>query len=115
MNNIHDYYRLPGVITEIKKYSDFIHWLTNDIRAIYQVVQSIIVHDSWLGAYGIDSNKRHFRNVNITYTEDILDKAVELDEIAELCLDADASFNQIKDTYESNKDLQVPEEIIGRQ
>lgn len=77
MNNL-EYYRRPAKITNIKKYADFINWLSNDIRVIFQTVQGLLVHGSWLKFYGVSTND-HEELFNI-YIEEILDKALELDD-----------------------------------
>lgn len=73
------YYRTPGVITTLTKYKEFLEWLTDDIRAIVQVVQGLIVHDLWLERYGTALRKEQCCDVNIAYMEDLLDKAMSLD------------------------------------
>lgn len=78
-NDVLNYYREPGEITRLNKYSDFIRWLPDDIGAVYQVVQGLIVHDSWVGYYGSEYLKDHEYPQNTAYMEDLLDKALELD------------------------------------
>jgi hypothetical protein len=74
-----DYFREPGDITRIEKHLDFISWLTDDVRAIYHVVQGILVHDNWLEHYGISLQPEQIYVQNNSNMEDLLDKAVELD------------------------------------
>ena len=79
MSDVLNYYREPGVITRLDKYKDFIEWLTDDPNAICQVVQGLIVHDSWVALYGQDYNKSHEYPQHMAYMEDLMDKALELD------------------------------------
>lgn len=74
-----EYYNKPGEITNIDKYKTFIKWLAADPSAIYQVVQGLIVHDSWIGDYGESYNKTHEYSQKTVYMEDLLDKALEID------------------------------------
>jgi len=74
-----DYYRTTGNITKLDKYVNFLSWLTDDPRAIYQVVQGLLVHDLWAGNFGISLNEKQVYQQNIAYMEDLLDKAIELD------------------------------------
>jgi hypothetical protein len=79
MNEILEYYRQPGIVTKIDKYSDFTQWLTADPEAICQVAQGLIIHDSWLDKYGIEFKKENFYPQKTAFMQDILDKALELD------------------------------------
>lgn len=79
MTNVLKYYSVPGDITCLDKYKDFTEWLADDPNSIYQVVQGLIVHDMWVGQYGEDYIKDHEYSQKIAYMEDLLDKAIELD------------------------------------
>ena len=79
MNEILEYYRQPGIITKLDKYNDFTQWLTADPGAICQVAQGLIIHDSWLDKYGIEFKKENFYPQKTAFMQDILDKALELD------------------------------------
>jgi hypothetical protein len=72
------YYANAGPVTDIEKYREFVDWLTDDVRAIFQVVQGILVHDGWLKAYGIEFNDAQRYDFNSLTMETVLDKAVEL-------------------------------------
>ena len=74
-----DYYQEPEGITSIEKHLDFVRWLTNDVRAICQVVQGILVHDNWLHHYGLSLRPEQIYDQSSSYMQDLLDKAVELD------------------------------------
>jgi Transglutaminase-like superfamily len=73
------YYSNPGEITQLKKYQDFIDWLTDDPESIAQVVQGLLVHDMWIGQYGETYNQAHAYPQKIAYMEDLLDKSLEID------------------------------------
>ncbi|OPJ56166.1 transglutaminase-like domain-containing protein [Clostridium oryzae] len=74
-----EYYSKPGAITNLDKYKTFTDWLTNNPTAIYQVVQGLIVHDSWVGDYGESYNENHEYSQKTAYMEDLLDKILEID------------------------------------
>ncbi len=74
------YYATPSDITSIAKHAPFVDWLTDDVRAIVQVVQGILIHDSWLDAYGATFNDDQRYDQNGLLMETLLDKAVELDD-----------------------------------
>jgi hypothetical protein len=73
------YYTEPGAITRLERYSQFLDWLTDDLHAIYQVVQGLLVHDSWIESYGVPLDWSHSYDTRIAYMEDLLDKALQLD------------------------------------
>jgi hypothetical protein len=73
------YYSEPSSITDIHKYGEFVDWLTDDVRAIAQVVQGILIHDAWLERYGTHYRDEQTCPGSIAYMEDILEKAYELD------------------------------------
>ena len=79
MSDVLEYYSEPGVITHLEKHKTFTEWLTSDPNAIYQVVQGLIMHDSWLIQYGENYIKAHEYSQKTAYMEDLLDKALELD------------------------------------
>ncbi len=74
-----DYYREPGAITRLDRYSDFLNWLTDDARAICQVVQGLLVHDGWIRRYGFPFNHGQKYETKFASMEDLLDKAAQLD------------------------------------
>jgi hypothetical protein len=73
------YYAEPGILTRLDRYRPFIDWLTDDVRAICQVVQGILIHDSWIEQYGAPLDWSHSYDSKIAYMEDLLDKALHLD------------------------------------
>lgn len=73
------YYSEPGKITDLSKHKAFTTWLTADPSAIYQVVQGLIVHDLWVEQYGESYIKAHEYPQKTAYMEDLLDKALALD------------------------------------
>ncbi len=79
MSDILNYYKEPGLITRLDKYKYFTDWLTDNPNAICQVVQGLLLHDSWVSMYGEDYIKSHEYGQKTAYMEDILDKALELD------------------------------------
>lgn len=74
-----DYYTEPGAITRLNKYSQFLDWLVDDVRSISQVVQGILIHDSWIEQCGAPLDWSHSYDTQTAYMEDLLDKALQLD------------------------------------
>lgn len=74
-----DFYTTPGQVTDLSPYADFVVWLTDDIRAITQVVQGLLIHDLWLPSYGIAMRREQVYDARIAYMTDLLDKALALD------------------------------------
>jgi hypothetical protein len=79
MSDLLKYYSKPGGITCLDKHRAFTEWLTDDPGTIYQVVQGLIVHDSWIKLYGENYTTAHEYPQKTAYMEDLLDKALEID------------------------------------
>ena len=77
-----NYYSTPGNITKLNKYADFLSWLSDDPRVIFQVVQGLLIHDLWVKNFDIELNKKQMNEQNIAYMEDLLDKALELSSLS---------------------------------
>ena len=73
------YYADPGPITDIEKVRGFVDWLTDDVRAIFQVVQGVLIHDGWVKSYGVEFNDKQRYDFTGLGMERLLDKAIELD------------------------------------
>lgn len=78
-NEMFDYYGKPGEITRLDRFKSFVEWMPDEPGAIYQIVQGLIVHDMWVGQYGMKYDKSHEYPQKTAYMEDLLDKALELD------------------------------------
>ncbi len=74
-----NYYRKPGKITDLNRYKEFTDWMAGDPEAIYQIVNGLIVHDMWVERYGEEYITAHEYPQNTAYMEDLLEKALELD------------------------------------
>lgn len=77
--NILEYYKKPEKITNINKYTNFIEWLSDDIRVIFQTVQGLLIHGAWLNFYGVNMNDYKYKDFYNIYIEEIIDKVLELD------------------------------------
>lgn len=69
-----EFYRTPGRMTSLSKHLDWVRWLTDDVRAVCQVVQGLLIHDSWVGEYGTDLDRGRLVDPYVTASE-ILDMA----------------------------------------
>lgn len=78
-SDVLNYYSAPGPITGLEKHKDLTGWLPADATALYQVAQGLIVHDMWVGSYGIEYNKENEYPQRTAWMADLLDKALELD------------------------------------
>jgi len=74
------YYSEPGRMTDLANNHDLVHWLTDDVRAITQVVQGLIVHDGWITRYGTDLDRRKLVGPSVT-AEGILSLAASISPI----------------------------------
>lgn len=75
-----EYYREPGDITTLAENAKFVDWLTEDVRAITQVVQGLLIHDAWLKAYDASFNDKQRYDQETLRMDDVLNKAKKLDE-----------------------------------
>lgn len=80
MSKILNYYKEPAAITNLKKYKEFTDFLPSDPGAVCQVVQGLLVHDMWVTQYGENYNSAHEYPQKMAYMEDILTKALEIDQ-----------------------------------
>ena len=74
-----DYYAEAGEVTDLSRHAEFVAWLTDDIRALTQVVQGLLIHDGWLSGYETLRRPEQLYETKIAFAADLLDKAIELD------------------------------------
>jgi hypothetical protein len=72
------YYAEPDKLTDLSDFKDFTDWLSPDPRVIFQVAQGLIVHDMWLGRYGIKDRPEQWRNVCTLSASDMLTQVASL-------------------------------------
>jgi len=77
--DILDFYATPTETTRLGKHVHLAAWLTDDVRALFQVVQGLIVHDRWLERYGTAETAAQHYPGHIAFAEDLLDRAFVLD------------------------------------
>jgi hypothetical protein len=73
-----DYYKQPGILTDLASFTEFTNWLSPDPRVIFQVAQGLIIHDAWVERYGITTTSRQRRDKCTVSASDILTKVSEL-------------------------------------
>jgi hypothetical protein len=78
-NNILEYYKNTSGITSIGKYTEFINWLSDDIRVIFQTVQGLLIHGAWLNFYEVSADDYKFKEFHNIYIQELIDKVLELD------------------------------------
>ena len=72
------FYSTPGPITDIRRHEAQLDGIPDDIRAIFQVVQGVIVHDMWLGRYGVEANPGQMWSGTFIDMDRLLDRIEEL-------------------------------------
>jgi hypothetical protein len=77
-----DYYAQPDTLTDLSDFKDFTDWLSPDPRVIFQVAQGLIVHDMWLGRYGIKDRPEQWRNVCTPSANDMLKQVSSLRKVS---------------------------------
>jgi hypothetical protein len=74
-----DYYAESGEVTDLSRHAELVAWLTDDIRALTQVVQGLLIHDGWLTSYETPRRPEQLYDTQIAFAADLLDKAIQLD------------------------------------
>ena len=72
------YYVAPGQITNLKSHDGFIDWLTDEVSAIFRVVQGLLIHDGWMPSYGASFNDQQRYDLDTLRMDALLDKALDL-------------------------------------
>jgi hypothetical protein len=72
------FYSASGEITDINKHDSLLKRIPDDIRAVFQVVQGLIVHDMWLKRYGLEINERQMWSGKFIDMNRLLEKILEL-------------------------------------
>jgi hypothetical protein len=73
------YYAESGEVTDLSHHAEFVGWLTDDIRALNQVVQGLLIHEGWLSSYETPRRPEQLYDTQIAFAADLLDKAIQLD------------------------------------
>ncbi len=74
-----DYYKKFGQITNIEKFEKFTNWLSPNVRMIFQIVQGLILHDLWPKRYGLLTKDIPNRDYKISNMSSILSKVLKVD------------------------------------
>lgn len=75
-----EYYKSPGILTNLTSFKSFTDWLSPDPRVIFQVTQGLIIHDSWIKRYGVRMTPNQQRNKCTINASDILTQVAKLRE-----------------------------------
>ncbi len=70
----------PGVMTSAGKYSGRLDGLPGDAAGIARVVQGLLIHEFWAGAYGVTLAEQDRDRVNLRRVEQVLDAVVSRDD-----------------------------------
>ena len=70
----------PGVMTAAGKYADLVDGLPADAAGIARVVQGLLIHEFWAGAYGVTLAEPDRDRVNLRRVEQVLEAVTELDD-----------------------------------
>jgi len=73
-----EYYAVSGEVTDLKAHEGFVDWLTDDVSAVFRVVQGLVIHDGWMPSYGVEFNDRQRYDFNTLRMDALLEKALRL-------------------------------------
>jgi hypothetical protein len=68
-----------GVMTSPGKYAELFDGLPADVSALVRVVQGLMIHEFWVGAYGVTLTDAERETVNLRRVEDLLGAIVSRD------------------------------------
>jgi hypothetical protein len=69
----------PGVMTSPGKYAELFDGLPADVSALVRVVQGLMIHEFWVGAYGVTLTDAERETVHLRRAEDLLGAIVSRD------------------------------------
>jgi len=70
----------PGVLTSPGKHASLFESLPADPAGVARVVQGLLIHEFWVGEYGVTLAEQDRDRVNLRRVEDVLDAIVSLDD-----------------------------------
>ena len=70
----------PGVMTDAGKYASLFDGLPGDVAGVGRVVQGLLIHEYWAGAYGVELTEEDRDRVNLRRIEDVLAAIVAADD-----------------------------------
>ena len=73
-----EYYGTPNEVTDLGAHKEFTDWLTDDVSAVFRVVQGLLIHDAWMPAYGAKFNNEQRYDFETIRMDALLEKALEL-------------------------------------
>jgi hypothetical protein len=77
--NLLAFYTEQGSLTELGRHASLADSLPTDVGELVRIIQGILIHDRWLGRYGVDVPRERLQELNLRFVESILDRALELD------------------------------------
>ncbi len=80
MTTVLDYYKQPGMMTNITERAYLLGDLPAGVPELCKVVQGIMLHVFWAEAYGVKLTEDRKEEVNLRRVEDMLARIAELDE-----------------------------------
>jgi Transglutaminase-like superfamily len=72
-----DFYRAPAAMTALPEQPSLVD-LPSDLDSLRRVVQGVLLHRDWAGAYGVDGDAIRFGEQNLRSTAEVLTRAFEL-------------------------------------
>ncbi len=73
------YYKMPGGLSDLGKYSQNVKDIALDPKSLSKVVQGIILHDMWIGRYNVTPKPSQWCSALAPSMEDLLDTVVAID------------------------------------
>lgn len=77
--NTFEFFKMPSFMTELGIYADQFSTLPNDIPSLCKVVQGLLIHQYWAGAYGFSIPEDRISEYQIRDVASKLDRIIELD------------------------------------
>lgn len=75
-----EYYATPGTITDLTEWTGDMSSLPDDPVAVAEMVQGLVVHPFWAGAYDVELTPDRFEELGRRAASRILDRVVDLDD-----------------------------------
>src|ERR1700742_715056 len=74
-----DYYRTPGPLTEVGAHQARLAALPSDIRSLVEAIPGLLVHEYWVGRYGVSPGEPRLNESHLRPIARVLDAIIALD------------------------------------
>jgi hypothetical protein len=73
------FYTEQGALTGLGRHATLADRLPTDVGELCHVIQGFLIHDAWLGRYGVEVASARLQELLLRFVDRILDRASELD------------------------------------